>query len=155
MILTRSVYATCPVCVVTVGGGLWLAEKLGVDDLIAAIWIGALVTALAIAFASYKKQKPFFRSPLALTVLFYLATLATLMLSGKIDNLPFCQIWGTNKIILGLTGGTLALWVGAGLDKFLRRYQREGKAFFPFQKVILPFLTTCLLSLISYYFLCS
>ena len=154
MIFIKPVYATCPVCVVTVGGGLWLAERLGVDDLIAAVWIGALITTLALAFASYKKQRSFFRSPLVLTVLFYLATLFTLMLSGKIDNSPFCQIWGINKIILGLTGGTLALWAGAGLDKFLRRYHREGKAFFPFQKVVLPFLTTFLLSLISYYFLC-
>ncbi len=152
---TKPVYATCPVCVVTVGSGLWLAERLGVDDLVASIWIGALVTALALAFASYEKRKSFLRSPLILTVLFYLASLFTLMLTGKIDNSPFCQIWGINKIVLGLTGGTLALWAGAGLDKFLRHYQREGKAFFPFQKVILPFLTTFLLSLISYYFLCS
>ena len=47
----KSAFAVCPVCVVAVGSGLFIAEKLGVDDLIAAIWIGGLVTALAIALA--------------------------------------------------------------------------------------------------------
>lgn len=37
MMFAKSVYATCPVCLVAVGGGLWIAEKLGIDDLIVSI----------------------------------------------------------------------------------------------------------------------
>jgi len=56
MILIKPVFATCPVCVITVGGGLWLAKRLGVDDLIAAIWIGSLTTAFAVALSDKWKM---------------------------------------------------------------------------------------------------
>ncbi|MCD6225610.1 hypothetical protein J7J95_00810 [bacterium] len=151
MILTKPVFATCPVCVVAVGSGLWLAEKLGVDDLIAAVWIGGFTTALAIVFASKGKKIRLPYPEVSWTFIFYLLTLATLFLQGKLTN-PLCQIWGINKIFLGLTLGVVIFWLGVGVDRWLRRFREDKKAFFPFQKVVCPLgaivLTSWLLHLV-------
>lgn len=148
----KPVFATCPVCLVAVGGGLAIAEKLGVDDLIASIWIGALVTALAIAlgekFRLIKLPKP----KISWTIVFYLIIVATLWIQGKLNN-PGCRIWGVCKIWLGATMGTIFLWIGAGLDLFLRK-KNQGKAFFPFQKVILPLGSILIISLFFYSLIC-
>ena len=50
-------YAQCPVCIITVGGGMLLAKKLGVDDLLVSIWISALNTAIAFWLAPKLKIK--------------------------------------------------------------------------------------------------
>lgn len=150
--MIRPVFATCPVCVVAVGGGLWIAERLGVDDLIAAIWIGALVTAFALALAGKFKKIKLPHPQVSWTVVFYLLTLATLQIAGKLNN-PYCKIWGVCKIWLGLTIGTVFFWLGVLLDKFLRS-KNSGRVFFPFQKVVLPVLTTLLISLVFYFLIC-
>ncbi len=32
MTFVKAAYAQCPVCIITVGGGMLLAQKLGIDD---------------------------------------------------------------------------------------------------------------------------
>lgn len=152
MIFVKPVYATCPVCVVVVGSGLWLAERLGVDELIASIWIGALVTAIALALAGRFKKIKLPSPEISWTVVFYLLTLATLQIQGKLNN-PYCKIWGVCKIWLGITIGTLVFWLGVLLDRWLRT-KNNNKVFFPFQKVILPVVATLLATLIFYLAVC-
>lgn len=152
MIFVRSVFATCPVCVVAVGGGLWLAGTLGIDDLIVSIWIGALVTALATVLAGKFKKIKLPQAEVSWSVIFYFLTLATLQLQGKLNN-PYCRIFGVCKIWLGITVGTLVFLLGVFLDRFLRT-KNEGKVFFPFQKVVLPVVAVLLVSLIFYFLVC-
>jgi len=152
MILVKPVYATCPVCVVAVGSGLWLAEKLGIDDLIVSIWIGALVIALALVWAKTFKKIKLPQPEISWSVLFYFLTLTTLQLQGKLNN-PYCKIWGVCKIWLGITIGTIVFWLGVLLDRFLRT-KNNHKVFFPFQKVILPVIIVFLVSLIFYLTVC-
>ena len=56
MLFVTPSYAQCPVCIVTVGGGMLIAKKLGIDDLLVSIWISALNTAGG-AFTSQKSSK--------------------------------------------------------------------------------------------------
>lgn len=142
--LVRQVYATCPVCVVAVGGGLLIAEKLGVDTLIAAIWIGAFVTAIAFAFAGKFKLIKLPKPEISWTIIFYFLTLLTLQIQGKLNS-PYCKIWGVCKIWLGTAIGTVAILLGAAVDFLLRR-KNNGKVFFPFQKVIIPLTAVVLAS---------
>jgi len=150
--MIKPVFATCPVCVMAVGGGLWIAEKLGVDDLIAAIWIGAFVTAFAIALADKFNKIKLPKPQITWTIVFYLLTLATMQISGKLNN-PYCKIWGVCKIWLGITVGTIVFWLGVLLDKLARK-KNNGKVFFPFQKVILPVLAVLLTSWLFYLLIC-
>ncbi|MFH1561552.1 MAG: hypothetical protein ABID04_03170 [Patescibacteria group bacterium] len=164
MIFVKPALATCPVCIVAVGGGLAIAEKLGVDDLIAAIWIGALITASAIAFApkmtrinkiflnKISQKNKFLTLEVSWTIISYLLTIVTLQIQGTLNN-PTCKIWGVCKVWLGITVGTITIWLGAIIDKFLRS-KNNGKVFFPFQKVALPFVATLIASLIFYLLIC-
>ena len=151
--LAKQAYAVCPVCVVAVGGGLWLAKVLGIDDLIASIWIGALTTTIAIASGPRFKwiKLPF--PEFFWTIIFYTLSLVFLGLQG-ILNSPYCKIWGVCRIWLGITIGTIVIWVGYTLDKFLRTKNADGKAFFPFQKVVVPLALTLITSLIFYLLIC-
>lgn len=152
MIFVKSVYATCPVCIVAVGGGLWIADKLGVDELIASIWIGALVTAMAIALADKWRRFKLPKPKISWTIIFYLLTLLTLQINGNLNN-PYCKIWGVCKIWLGVTIGTIVFWLGVLLDKWLRS-QNNNRVFFPFQKVAMPVLTTLVASVVFYLLIC-
>jgi len=152
MILVKPVLATCPVCIVAVGSGLWLAEKLGVDDLIAAIWIGALVTATAVALADKFRWLKLPKPKISWSIIFYLLTVATLELQGKLNN-PYCKIWGVCRIWLGITVGTVIFWLGVVIDRWLRT-KNNGKVFFPFQKVIIPVAIVLLTSFIFYVVIC-
>jgi len=153
MFLVKPAYAICPVCIVAVGGGLVIAEKLGVDDLIAALWIGALMTAFAFWAAEKFKRIKLPKPEISWPILFYLMTLGVLKIQGKINN-PYCKIWGICKIWLGLTVGTIVFWLGVLMDKFLRR-RNNGKAFFPFQKVIIPLAAVILMSWGFYLITCQ
>jgi len=152
MIFVKPVFAQCPVCIVTVGGGLWLAKTLGVDDLIASIWIGALTTAFAIMLADKWKLVKLPKPQISWSVIFYLLTLLYLQIGGFF-NRPYCKIWGVCEVWLGITIGTVFLWLGVLLDKFLRT-KNNGKVFFPFQKVAAPVAMTLLASLIFYLLTC-
>ncbi|RLC35261.1 hypothetical protein DRH14_01350 [Candidatus Shapirobacteria bacterium] len=152
MIFVKPVYATCPVCVVAIGSGLVIAEKLGVDDLVASIWIGALLTAFAIAFG-YKIKKIKFKNPeFSWSIIFYVLNVASFGLMGKL-NQPMCKLWGIDKIFLGISLGTTVVWLGKYIDKLLRKIN-NNKVFVPFQKVLSPLLLTLILSLIFNYLIC-
>jgi len=152
MIFVKPVYATCPICIVAVGGGLWIAEKLGIDDLIASIWIGALVTAFAIALADKGKLIKLPKPKISWTIIFYALTLLTLQINGNLNN-PYCKIWGVCKIWLGVTIGAVVFWLGVWLDQWLR-VKNNGKVLFPFQKVAMPIFTTIIASLVLYLLAC-
>ncbi len=152
MIFAKPVFATCPVCIVAVGGGLWIAEKLGIDDLIAAVWIGALITAMAIWFADRFRLAKLPKPKIVWSIIFYLLTIAFLDAQGKINN-PYCKIWGICKIWLGITLGTVFFWLSVFLDQFLRK-KNQGKVFFPFQKVIIPLVAIIILSLTLFLTVC-
>ena len=152
MMLAKPVWATCPVCVVAVGSGLWLAETLGVDDLIAAIWIGGSITAIAFWLAGKWKRVKLPQPEVSWSVIFYLTTLAFLKFQGKLWH-PDCRIWGICKIFLGLTIGVIFFWLGVLIDRWLRKINR-GRVYFPFQKVVLPLLTILLISFVFHLIIC-
>ncbi|MDO9028148.1 MAG: hypothetical protein Q7U68_04725 [Candidatus Roizmanbacteria bacterium] len=134
--LFHSVYASCPVCVITVGGGLLIAKKLGIDDLLVSIWISGLNTAMAFWIASTIKKKivndPYLPAEaLAKAGLwsfgFYFLTIVYLWYSKQL----------VNKVFLGLTVGLVVFFLAMLTDKALRQ-KKNGKALFYYQKVVIP-----------------
>jgi hypothetical protein len=135
MIFIKPVLAQCPVCIVTVGGGMLLAEKLGVDSLLVSIWISALNTAIALWLAPKFKIK-FLKNPYILSVILYTFTLFYFYFTDQI-GFKNNQILGLDKIILGQTFGLLIMFLAVFLDKFIRS-KNNNKVFFYYQKVIIP-----------------
>jgi hypothetical protein len=135
-LLARPVYANCPVCVITVGGGLLMARKLGIDDLLVSIWLSGLNTAVAFWFVSTIKNKTLNR-PFIWSILFYFLTLAYLSYTNQLGHLRNTFL-GVDKIVLGLTIGLITFFVSIFVDKLIR-YKNNKKVLFPYQKVIIPF----------------
>ncbi len=128
-------YASCPVCIITVGGGLLIAKKLGIDDLLVSIWIAGLNTAVAFWLATVFKKK-ILKNPYILSLIFYLLTVGYLIISKQIGH-KGNQFLGVDKVIFGMTVGTMAFFLSDKVEKYLRK-RNNNKVFFPYQKVIVP-----------------
>lgn len=142
----------CPVCTVTVVAGLGISRLLGIDDSVSSIWIGGLILSLSFITADWIKKKWPKLNPkyyyLPVFVLMYLLVLIPFKLNHTI-GIYRNTIWGIDKIVFGITAGSLAFLAGAWLDKYQRK--KFKKIFFPFQKVVFPVLALVILSAIFYF----
>ncbi len=140
--------ASCPVCIVTVGGGLLLAQKFGIDDLIVTLWISGLNTAVSF-FLADKVKKPVLNSPYFWSILLYLSTLAYLFTTNQagIGN----NFLGIDKSFFGLSLGMLLFFASAWIDKFIRQ-KNNGKVLFFYQRVIIPVTILVIATIITYQF---
>jgi len=140
------VLAQCPVCIVTVGGGMLLAKKLGIDDLLVSIWISALNTALAFWLAPKIKK---LSHPYLLSLIFYLLSLAYFKFTDQLGH-PANRLLGVDKIFLGQTVGFFVL--GLANHAYLYLKKRLARPPFPYAKVVFPtaaiFLVTVVFKLI-------
>lgn len=144
------VKAVCPVCTVAVGGGLLISQYLGVDDLIAGVWVGGLILSSSLWTASFFKKKYFKYQEWFWTAGLWLVTVFGLKQVGFIGH-PTCKIHGHDKLLSGIVFGTIAFLLGFSLDLFLRKLNKKekGKAVFPYQKVILPLIFLILATFFS------
>jgi len=131
-----TVNAQCPVCIITVGGGLFIAKKLGVDDLLTALWISGLNVAISFWFVSFIKKPKLLKNPLLWTAIMFASTYLYLATTNQMyhKNNTFMHI---DKVLVGLIVGTLVWLLGIGIDRLIRKYN-NGKVLFFYQKVIVP-----------------
>lgn len=139
LLFTSPVHAQCPVCVVTIGGSVLLSRYLGIDDLIIGIWAGALILSSGLWTATFIKKTFIKGQNWLLTVILWITTVFGLKQAGFIGN-PTCKIHGNDKLLTGIIVGSLVFLLAYGSDKLLRKLNKEnpGKAFFPYQRVVLP-----------------
>jgi CDP-diglyceride synthetase len=129
----------CPVCSAGIVLGLGLSRWLKVDDAISGLWIGALLLALSfwtVEFIFKKKEnKPAIALPVVLLI-YLLSTIIPLYQLNIIND--YClTLFGVNRLIFGLFTGIIATVIALFIDKMLRK-DNNGKARFPYQKVIVP-----------------
>jgi hypothetical protein len=135
LINSRPVGAQCPVCIVTVGGGMLLAKKLGIDDLLVSIWISALNTAISFWLAPKIKIK-YLDNPVILSILMFALTLFYFQFTGQLGH-PTNQVLGIDKILFGQTLGLIMMFLGNFLYSFTKK-NNGNKALFPYSKVVFP-----------------
>ncbi|MFZ2152781.1 MAG: hypothetical protein WAV41_01855 [Microgenomates group bacterium] len=135
-----SVSAQCPICIVTVGGGMLIAKKLGIDDFLVSIWISALNTAIAFYLADKMKIKnhwlKIFKNPWFLSFVFLLLTLIYFVTSGQTGHVAN-KLLGLDKVIFGQTLGMIVMFIGNFIYGYTK-YKNDGKALFPYSKVVFP-----------------
>lgn len=140
----HSVSAQCPVCIITVGGGLIIAEKLGIDPLLISIWISGLNTAIAYwmsgKFKNKKLDKPFLWS-----IVFYILTFIYLQMTKQISGID--KFLGIDKTLFGLTLGLIVFNFANILNLYLKN-KNNNKVYFPYQKVVIPVSLLLLITLI-------
>ena len=135
MFLIKAAYAQCPVCIVTVGGGMFLADKLGIDSFLINIWIGGFNAVIGYWLATKFKNR-ILRNPAILSILLYGFTLFYFYLTKEINFKD--NILGIDKILLGETIGLITVFIGNFLNIYLKK--RNGdKVLFSYQKVVFPF----------------
>ena len=142
----------CPVCTVTVIAGLGISRLLGIDDLITSLWIGGFILSFSfITITWIGKKWPKLKSKyyyFPTFILMYLFVLVPLILNHTIGIIRN-TIWGIDKIIFGITIGSIIFLIGVLADKYQRK--KFKKIFFPFQKVVFPVLSLIIVSLIFYF----
>lgn len=135
MFLIKPVLAQCPVCIVTVGGGMLIAQKLGVDDFLVSLWISALNTAISFWLAPKIKNK-ILSNPIVFSFLMLGFTLFYFDYTNQI-GVATNKLLGLDKIIFGQILGILIMFLGIFVDRYSRKLN-DGKILFPYQKVVFP-----------------
>lgn len=135
MFLIKAAYAQCPVCIVTVGGGMLIAKKLGVDDFLVSLWISALNTAISFWLVPKIKNK-ILGNPIVFSLLMLMFTLFYFGYTNQIGVITN-KILGLDKIVFGQTLGLLIMFLGIFIDRYSRKLH-GGKILFPYQKVVFP-----------------
>jgi len=156
LVFAEKALAVCPICTIAVGAGVGFSRWLGIDDTITGLWIGGLIVSLIIWTLDWLNRKNIrFKGRNILTALIYYAFLIfPLYFAGLIgggQNSLFCWCgWYFDKLTLGVIVGSISFWFGAEWYYFLKE-KNNGRAYFPFQKVVLPISPLILLSIIFYF----
>ena len=127
-------YAQCPICIVTVGGGMLIAKKLGIDDLLVSIWISALNVAISFWLATKLKNK-FLRNGHILTSILLATTLVYFQFTGQLGH-PGNRLLGIDKVVFGQILGVIAMMVANHSYQAIKK--RLGHTPFPYAKVAFP-----------------
>ena len=151
---TLPTLAVCPICTIAVGAGVGFSRWLGIDDIITGLWVGGLVVSVIAWTESWLERKKIrFRGRIFANILFYYALIIIpLYYSGIIGNphsILYIDGYGLDKLLFGIITGSLAFWFGASWYFYLKE-KNNGRAYFPFQKVIMPILPLVILSIIFY-----
>jgi len=159
LMFAKKALAVCPICTVAVSAGIGLSRWLGIDDTITGLWVGGLIVSMIAWTENWLEKKNVrFKGRIIVNVFAYYAlVIIPLYYSGLIGNpqnklFCFCG-FNVDKLLFGILTGSLAFWFGASWYFYLKE-KNNGRAYFPFQKVVMPILPLIILSVI-YYFLIS
>lgn len=144
-------WAVCPACTIAVGAGVGLSRWLGIDDLISGVWVGAFTVSSGLWFASWLGKKHF-KIPakeVLSVILFYIIMVLPLFFFNIIGH-PLNKLWGIDKLLIGIIGGSVIFLLSVVVDKYLR-LKNKGKVLFYYQKVILPVGLLLITSLVLYF----
>lgn len=141
--------AFCPVCTIAVGAGIGLTKYLGIDDTITGLWIGALIVSLSgwtVNWLNKKNKKSV--TVKILTYIFYIAIIIIPLFFMKSVFHPFNALWGINKLILGIVIGAIIFYIDGVW--YAKMKLKNGKAHFPFERVVIPVVSLAILSFAFY-----
>jgi hypothetical protein len=153
LVFAEKALAVCPICTVAVGVGVGLSRWLGIDDSITGLWIGGLtVSMITWTISWFDKKNIRFKGRTIATILgYYLLIIVPLFYSGIIMNpLQTLCACGLDKLLLGIIIGSFGFWFGASWYYYLKE-KNQGRAYFPFQKVVMPISPLIILSIIFYF----
>jgi hypothetical protein len=133
-LLAKVSLAQCPVCIVTVGGGMLLAKKLGIDDLLVSIWISALNVAISFWLAPKIKIK-YLNNKHLLSLLLLATTLFYFYFTSQ----------ATSKVLWGQAIGFLTMALANHSYFYVK--SRLGHTPFPYAKVAFPLVSILFITL--------
>jgi len=155
-LFAKKVLAVCPICTIAVGAGVGFSRWLGIDDAITGLWVGGLIVSLIYWTIDWLKKKSlkFKWSNIFVIIFWYLIIVLPLYFTGMIghaQNKLFCFCgFNIDKLLFGIISGSFGFWFGASRYYYLKE-KNQGRAYFPFQKVVMPIIPLIILSIIFYF----
>ncbi len=146
----------CPVCMVTVGASLYLAEKSGLDKCVIGVWSGALLAIVGyfcIRFFNKRNWNFPGRDFILMTLsVSSVGFIYTFQLTYEPMIIGFLYI---DSFLLSNLIGAIIFIGGINLYEFMKK-KNGGHAHFPFEKVVVPVLCVALVSTLFYFYpLCN
>lgn len=141
----------CAVCTVAIAGGLGISRMLGVNDMVIGVWVGAILLAFSQWTAYWLETKNI--KNIWVKILCYLGWYALIipLYLGKEPNIifNFDRVLGIDSFVFSIIIGSLVLLGSVKLYHFMKE-KNKGKPHFPFEKVVLPFASLMIASLLFY-----
>jgi len=149
--LPASTMAVCPVCTVGVVAGLGLSRWLKIDDTVSGVWIGGVLASFSGMTVNWLKAKKinFFLMPTLVVLVVYASVVVPLYYSEIIGH-SLNTLWGLDKLILGIGIGSI-LFIGGATTYIILKAKNNGRAHFPFEKIVLPITPLIIASIVFYY----
>ena len=147
----------CAVCTVAVGASLGIARKMGVDDSVVGVWSGALLVLLGYWTLKWmdKKGWNFKGRDFTILSLSVLMILFVYMLPELKYTPKAILIFWIDPFLFATVCGALVLHYSSEFYQWMKR-KNGGHAHFPFEKVVVPVVSLCLIAkLFSYLSLCA
>ena len=114
---------------------MFLAQRLGVDNLLVSLWISALNTAIAYWLSTKSKAK-IFKNPYINSLIFFITTLAYFKFANQLSQ----------KITIGLSVGMLTMFFANWFYPYIKA-KNGGKTPFAYAKVVIPLASLILITL--------
>ncbi len=154
-VLVGGAKAVCPVCTVAVGAGVGLSRWLGIDDSVTGLWIGGFLVSLILWTQNWFAQKNvrFAGRVWFLALVYFVLVVAPMYFTGimgQTRNTFLVFGFRFDKLLMGIIVGSFAFWLGAIAYNILKK-NHQGRAHFPFQKVLMPIFPLIILSIVFYY----
>ncbi|MCL2673521.1 MAG: hypothetical protein FWF01_03970 [Alphaproteobacteria bacterium] len=142
-----AVNPACVMCAITIGTSLAIAQKLGVDDNIVAVWGGALLAILGMLIIKYfdKKGWNFWgRDPI---IMVSCLSGISAMYVKQLTYTPRVVLWFLyiDTFLLASLFGAAAVMLSLKWYEWMKE-RRGGKPHFPFEKVVLPLVAVLLVA---------
>jgi len=151
LLVSQPALAFCPVCTVAVGAGVGLSRYLGIDDTITGLWIGGFLVSISFWTIDWLKEKKASSPWWSLLVfIFYYGSVLVPLYYLELVGHPFNRLWGMDKMVLGLIIGSIAFYLTGLWYQFLKK-RNNGRAWFPFQKVVMPVGALVIFSIFFYF----
>jgi hypothetical protein len=154
MFHVKAVQAVCPVCTIAVASCVGLSQYLGIDDAVTGVWVGGFAVSLIAWMIDYLNRKNirFYGRKILVVIAMYAMVIWPLYYKELIGH-PFNKLWGFDKLLLGIFAGS-AFFIFGNIANWHLKKKNGGRAYFPFQKVVMPVAFLAVLSGIFYWLTC-
>ena len=139
----------CPVCTVAIVGSLTIARKLGVDDSIVGLWLGALLAMLGYWTIRFlDKRNWFFPGYRIWSMLVCLAMVGAVYIK-ELTYTPriILNVFNLDPFLFSTLLGFITLILGVKFYAWMKA-KNGGHAHFPFEKVFVPIALLILINVI-------
>lgn len=151
VLIARPALAVCPVCTIAVGAGVGFSRWLGIDDTVTGLWIGGLTVSLIMWTINWlNKKNIYFKLRKIIVVIGYYAIIVVPLYFTGIMGHFYNKVWGIDKLLVGIITGSI-LFAASAIWYYYLKNHHGGRAYFPFQKVVMTVAPLIIFSFIFYW----